>query len=80
MNRSAWEFFSLDELPMAREFHQKRIDSDKAAVLAYCRIKDRDGHWIGCECCFTVVYDVMVVCTSVYQRGLKSDSECMPLH
>ncbi|KAK4499131.1 hypothetical protein PRZ48_009643 [Zasmidium cellare] len=73
VSRSAWDFFSLEELPVARKFHQKRIDSDKAAVLAYCRIKDRNGEWIGCECCFTVVYDVMVVCTSVYRRGLKAD-------
>lgn len=75
VNRSAWDFFSLDDLSVAREFHQKRINLDKAAVLAYCRIKDRNGDWVGCECCFTVVYDVMVVCTSVYRRGLNSDSK-----
>lgn len=73
VNRSAWDFFSLDELPYAREFHQKRIESDKAAVLAYCSIKDRTGQMVGCECCFTIVYDVMVVCTSIYKRSLESE-------
>ncbi|CAK4024105.1 hypothetical protein DOTSEDRAFT_71770 [Lecanosticta acicola] len=70
---SAWDFFSLDELPYARDFHQKRVASDKAAVLAYCRIKNKAGEWVGCECCFTIVYDVMVVCTSIYHRDLRSE-------
>lgn len=48
---------------------------DKAAVLAYCKVRARDGSWIGCECCFTIVYDVMIVCTSIYRRGMKSMSE-----
>lgn len=48
---------------------------DKAAVLAYCRVKDKEGRWVGCECCFTIVYDVMIVCTSVYKRGISSQSE-----
>lgn len=75
VNRSAWEFFSLEELPYARDFHRKRIESDKAAVLAYCRIKNNLGEWVGCECCFTIVYDVMVVCTSIYKRSLGSERE-----
>ncbi len=48
---------------------------DKAAVLAYCHVKNSDGEWICCECCFSIVYDVMIVCTSVYKRGMSSDSE-----
>jgi PAS domain S-box-containing protein len=75
VNVSAWEFFSEDELPYARKFHQKRVSTDKAAVLAYCRVKNKDGQWIGCECCFTIVYDVMVVCTSIYRRNMQSESE-----
>ena len=47
---------------------------DKAAVLSYCRLKDKDGRWLGCEVVFTVVFDVMVGCTSIYRRGLKSQS------
>ena len=48
---------------------------DKAAVLAYCAIQNKDGQWVGCECCFTIVYDVMVVCTSIYKRSMQSESE-----
>lgn len=51
---------------------------DKAAVLAYCQVKSKDGAWIGCECCFTIVYDVMVVCTSIYKRDRKSQSKLWP--
>jgi len=47
---------------------------DKAAMLSYCRVKDSNGQWVGCECCFTITYDVMIVCTSIYQRGLSSKS------
>ena len=48
---------------------------DTAAVLAYCNVLAKDGQWITCECCFTIVYDVMIVCTSIYQRGGKSESK-----
>ncbi|KAL1296986.1 hypothetical protein AAFC00_004583 [Neodothiora populina] len=72
VNHSTWEFFPEEELPYARKVHARGIAMDKAAVLAYCRVKDRQGHWIGCECCFTIVYDVMIVCTSVYRTGTES--------
>jgi PAS domain S-box-containing protein len=74
VNKSCWEFFHPEELPLARKLHSRGVDLDKAAVLAYCRIQNRQGEWIGCECCFSVVYDVMVVCTSVYRRGESSQS------
>lgn len=48
---------------------------DNAAVLAYCRVRGKDGYWVGCECCFTIVYDVMIVCTSIYSQGLNSLSK-----
>jgi hypothetical protein len=50
------------------------VNLDKAAVLSYCQLQNRQGQWVGCECCFTVVYDVMVVCTSIYRRDLTSES------
>lgn len=74
VNRSCWDFFHPDELPLARATHGRGIDTDKAAALSYCRMRDRDGHWLGCEIVFTVVYDVMVGCTSIYRRGLRSES------
>lgn len=75
VNRSAWDFFSNDELPYAQEFHRKRVVLDTAAVLAYCNVMCKNGQWVGCECCFTIVYDVMIVCTSIYRRDGKSDSK-----
>jgi PAS domain S-box-containing protein len=75
VNRSAWDFFDKNELPYAQEFHQRKVVMDKAAVLAYCDVLSKDGQWIGCECCFTIVYDVMIVCTSIYKRGGKSESK-----
>ncbi|THZ74928.1 hypothetical protein D6C84_09242, partial [Aureobasidium pullulans] len=72
VNRSCWEFFSEDELPFAQAFHKKGVQMDKAAVLSYCRVKNKEGQWTGVECCFTIVYDVMIVCTSIYRRGSPS--------
>ncbi|KAF2774439.1 hypothetical protein EJ03DRAFT_6654 [Teratosphaeria nubilosa] len=73
VNHSAWGFFPKDELPYSQAFHQKRVVTDKAAVLAYCNVRAKDGGYVTCECCFTIVYDVMIVCTSIYRRGLASD-------
>ncbi|KAK5111677.1 hypothetical protein LTR62_004782 [Meristemomyces frigidus] len=77
VNRPAWDFFHADELPYAQKFHEQRVRMDKAAVLAYCKVRDRDGRWIGCECCFTIVYDVMIVCTSIYKQGLASEKRAL---
>jgi PAS domain S-box-containing protein len=74
VNTSAWDHFHPDELPLAQHIHGQKIRADKAAVLAYCRIQNKSGEWVGCECCFSIVYDVMIACTSVYQRGLSSES------
>ncbi|KAF2196080.1 hypothetical protein GQ43DRAFT_452585 [Delitschia confertaspora ATCC 74209] len=77
VNRSAWEFFHPEELPVAKKFHNRGVRLDKAAVLAYCRIRNRQGDWVGCECCFSVVYDVIVCCTSVYRRGPNSQKRAV---
>jgi hypothetical protein len=61
-------------VPIARKLHSRGVHMDKAAVLAYCDLISREGDWVNCECCFSVVYDVMVVCTSVYRRGMASQS------
>ena len=74
VNRSCWDFFHPDEIPVARAAHGRSIELDKAAVLSYCRMRDKEGHWLGCEIVFTIVYNVMVGCTSIYRRGLKSQS------
>lgn len=75
VNHSTWEFFPPEELSYARKVHKRGIAMDKAAVLSYCRVRNRRGDFIGCECCFTIVYDVMIVCTSVYRWGMESQSK-----
>jgi PAS domain-containing protein len=74
VNKPCWDFFHPNNIESAKELHVKGVKLDKAAVLAYCYLSHRDGHWVNCECCFTCVYNVMVVCTSVYQPGLGSQS------
>lgn len=74
VHRSVWDFFHPEELPIAKAQHSRGVRLDKAAVLSYCRLRNRQGEWVGCECCFSVVYDVMVVCTSVYRNGMQSQS------
>ncbi|KAK1962156.1 hypothetical protein LY78DRAFT_265381 [Colletotrichum sublineola] len=71
--KSCFDFFHPDEVPFARSIHNRGVLLDKAAVLHYVRIMSRDGQWVSCECCFTIVHDVLVACTSIYRRGEKSD-------
>ncbi|RMD42025.1 hypothetical protein DV735_g3129, partial [Chaetothyriales sp. CBS 134920] len=70
--RSCWEYFHPDEMAFAKSAHSKCLNLDKAAVLNYCQLRHRNGDWIGCECVFTVVYDVLVASTSLYRRGPKA--------
>ncbi|CAI6337141.1 unnamed protein product [Periconia digitata] len=71
-DRSVWDFFHPDEVPFAKKLHNRGVMLDKAAVLSYCRIKNRQGDWVGCESCFSIVYNVMVCCTSIYRHGMES--------
>ncbi|KAJ4156853.1 hypothetical protein NW754_008492 [Fusarium falciforme] len=73
LGRSSFDFFHPDEVPFARSVHTRGVLLDKAAVLHYARILSRDGRWVSCECCFTIVHDVLVACTSIYRRGEKSE-------
>lgn len=75
LNRSCWEYFHPQELPFARSVLGRSVWLDKAAVLNYCSIRHKSGLWVGCECVFTVVYDVLVASTTVYRRGRGSQSE-----
>ncbi|CRK11467.1 hypothetical protein BN1723_001799 [Verticillium longisporum] len=59
-DRSCFEYFHPEEVPFARSVHNRGVRLDKAAVLHYARILSRDGEWVSCECCFTVVHDVLV--------------------
>lgn len=72
IGKSCWEYFHPDEIPFARAIHGRGVQLDKASVLNYCQIKNKSGQWIGCECVFTIVHDVLVASTSVYRRGSKS--------
>lgn len=71
--RSCFDYFHPDEVPYARKVHSRGILLDKAASLHYLRVRHRDGRWISCECCFTIVHDVLVACVSIYRRGAKSE-------
>lgn len=76
--KSCFDYFHPHEIPFARSVHSRGILLDKAAVLHYCRIRARNGQWISCECCFTVVHDVLVACTSIYRKGARSVSMYEP--
>ncbi|KAL8780517.1 MAG: hypothetical protein Q9194_000875 [Teloschistes cf. exilis] len=72
VGKSCWEYFHPDEIPFARAVHGRGVQLDKAAVLNYCQVKNKDGRWVGCECVFTIVHDVIIACTSIFRRGLNS--------
>ncbi|KAI0597026.1 hypothetical protein F4775DRAFT_272785 [Biscogniauxia sp. FL1348] len=73
LGKTCFDYFHPEEVPFARSVHSRGILLDKAAVLHYARILSRDGQWISCECCFTVVHDVLVASTSIYRRGERSE-------
>ncbi|TAQ91069.1 hypothetical protein B7494_g632 [Chlorociboria aeruginascens] len=75
--RSCFDYFHPDEVPFARNVHTRGVEMDKAAVLHYARIKNRDNQWVGCECVFSVVHDVLVACTSVYKGDDKSEKRAV---
>ncbi|KAL6711074.1 hypothetical protein ACN47E_006949 [Coniothyrium glycines] len=77
VNHSVWKFFHPEELPLAKAKHNRGVRLDKAAVLSYCRLRNRQGEWVGCECCFSVVYDVLVCCTSIYRHGMQSQKRAV---
>ncbi|UPX20918.1 uncharacterized protein EKO05_0011130 [Ascochyta rabiei] len=77
VNHSVWQFFHPEELPIAKTKYGRGVRLDKAAVLSYCRLKNRQGDWVGCECCFSIVYDVMVCCTSIYRHGMESQKRAV---
>ncbi|KAH8659167.1 hypothetical protein BGZ60DRAFT_531080 [Tricladium varicosporioides] len=73
IGKSCFDYFHPEEVPFARTIHSKGVQLDKAAVLNYARIRNRDGLWIGCECVFTIVYEVLVACTSIYRGDAKNE-------
>lgn len=73
LGKSCFEYFHPEEVPFARNVHSRGVQLDKAAVLHYARIKGRNGEWIDCECVFTIVYEVLVACTSIYRGDAKSE-------
>ncbi|KAJ5105620.1 hypothetical protein NUU61_002967 [Penicillium alfredii] len=77
LNRSCWDYFHPQELPFARTIHGRGVQLDKAAVLNYCSIRHKHGSWVGCECVFTVVYDVLIASTTVYGQGKGSQKRAV---
>ncbi|KUJ16799.1 uncharacterized protein LY89DRAFT_733803 [Mollisia scopiformis] len=73
VGKSCFDYFHPDEVPIARVVHSRGVQMDKAAVLHYARIINRQGEWVGCECVFTIVYEVLVACTSIYKGDAKNE-------
>jgi PAS domain-containing protein len=72
IGKSCFEYFHPDETPFAKTAHARGVNLDRAAMLSYCNLKRTDGSYVRCECVFTVVYSVIVACTSLYQYTEKS--------
>ncbi|CZT10196.1 hypothetical protein WAI453_009322 [Rhynchosporium graminicola] len=77
IGRSSFDYFHPDEVPMARTIHERGVLMDKAAVLHYARIRNRTGQWVGCECVFTIVYEVLVACTSIYRGDVNNERRAL---
>ncbi|PBP17165.1 hypothetical protein BUE80_DR012035 [Diplocarpon rosae] len=77
IGKSCFDYFHPDEVINAKTIHGRGLHMDKAAVLNYARIWHRDGYWVGCECVFTIVYKVLVACTSIYRGDARNQRRAM---
>ncbi|CAG8973842.1 hypothetical protein HYALB_00005587 [Hymenoscyphus albidus] len=77
VGRSCFDYFVEHEIPSARSIHNKSVELDKAAVLHYATIKGKDGRPVYCECVFTVVYQVLVACTSIYRNDVTNERRAL---
>src|SRR6201995_5317156 len=67
VGKKAWDFFHPSDVGLAQAVHKRSNEMDKASVLVYCDIKNRNGQLVRCECAFSIVYNVIVACTSIYK-------------
>ena len=72
---SLFAYFHPEEISVAQTFHGRGVEMDKAAVLAYCRLRSKAGDYVCCEIVFTVVYSVVVAATSIYRQTNKSHGQ-----
>lgn len=75
--KSCFDFFHRDEVAAAEKIRARGVLMNKAASLHYIRILSRSGVHVTCECCFSIVHDVLVACTSIYRRTAQSESKCI---
>ncbi|KAJ7741361.1 hypothetical protein B0H16DRAFT_1565525 [Mycena metata] len=68
---SFFELVHPDELAQVQELHYETIRSDKAAAMAYMRLKHKDAHkgYLLCAVSRTVVYDKVVGSVSFASPG-----------
>ncbi|KAK9381457.1 uncharacterized protein V2V93DRAFT_232866 [Kockiozyma suomiensis] len=71
--RSFFDFVHPDQSPYCRKLLREIVFGDKAVVITYLRLLCRDESYVDCECMFSVVFDVLVAATRVYQWTLKSE-------
>jgi len=75
--KSCFDFFHRDEVAAAEKIRARSVLMNKAASLHYIRILSRSGVHVTCECCFSIVHDVLVACTSIYRRTAKSERRAL---
>ncbi|KAI9646997.1 hypothetical protein NHQ30_004998 [Ciborinia camelliae] len=80
MGKPWFEYFDKnnDDTPLARQATSQGVHLEKAAVIYHAKIQHKDStpenpHFVTCECVFTVVHDVLVACTSVYNDPNESE-------
>ncbi|KAJ8064206.1 hypothetical protein OCU04_006555 [Sclerotinia nivalis] len=77
-----FEYFDKDNdnTPLARQATSQGVHLEKAAVIYHANIQhkepDEEGKpkFVTCECVFTVVHDVLVACTSTYNREQEHEN------
>ncbi|PGH16624.1 hypothetical protein AJ80_05126 [Polytolypa hystricis UAMH7299] len=72
LTKPIWEYCHSNEIPLAKKIFARAIQRDQAAGLCNFLLRHKLGHWIHCESVFTIVHDVLVASTCIYQRDSKT--------
>jgi len=70
--RPCFNYFYPNDVPIARSVYAHGVLLNCASNLHYGRLRSKDGSFRICECCFTVVDEVVIACSRIHRPGEKS--------
>lgn len=72
MGTSSFDWIHPDEVEAARQLHYETIRDDKAAAVAYLRVKNQADRWVGVVIQRSVVHNALIGSLSFAKPGAKA--------